>query len=925
VTAAQANVDAERAVLGALLVDPGQCGPVFAVATPDMFVQHSHRVLAAGLLQMHQGGTLMSEELVYRRLVVTGQLEEAGGAGYLRRLREASGGVEDAVHHAYGVRDAWTRRVLVAKLQRLQQAALDPAVEFGDVIAGLVAIAGEYPAAAGPLPATRRPVDQHPASAAVDEPPRPALTGDGGATANRAGEDRHRPREPERRPFTVRLARWSATHPWRAIAIWVLFVAACLVSGSQLHTKHVDVEGVAGEAARAHRIVAAGHLDPPAKEYILVTSRGGALNQAAATAALHDEADRLRGAAEVNRVDGPVPASDGQAMMLQVTLTGSVGKAADRAPALREITTAVQRTHPDVRVEETGEASIKSAVNEIVDRDFKRAELLSLPVTLLILIVAFGAVIAAGVPVVLALSSVAGAMGLAVFASYLTPATQTTNSVILLLGMAVGVDYSLFYLRREREERPRARDHIDAVQIAAETSGHAVIVSGTAVIVSICGLYLAGDPTFSSMASGSLLVVLAAMIGSLTVLPAILVKLGRWVDRLRVPVLWRITTRRGEPRLWPALLRPALCAPRTTVLVSVAVLGALALPALGMKLKLSGTEDLPRSAAAMRSFDRLTAAFPVTQVDHVVAVRAQPGEADEVRAALVDLAHRAAGDPLFAVDATPRIIASSDGRYTVLQLATPYPSGSDAARRSLQQLRTGLIPATIGAVPGAEYAVGGPVAATVDYSANIKQKLPYVIGFVLTLTFVVMVLMFRTVVIALMTIVLNLLSVGASYGFVVLVFQGSWAERLLDFRSMNAVASWLPLFLFAMLFGLSMDYHVFMISRIREAVAAGLPHRDAVGQGLTQSAGAVTSAAIIMVGVFAIFATLSLIDLKQLGIGLAAAVLLDATIIRALVMPSMLVLLGRTSWWMPRFRRSKRPRRPAPTEDTPVAPMVPVR
>jgi RND superfamily putative drug exporter len=559
----------------------------------------------------------------------------------------------------------------------------------------------------------------------------------------------------------------------------------------------------------------------------------------------------------------------------------------------------VQRDHPEVRIEETGDASIKRALDEIIDRDFRRAEVLSLPVTLLILLVAFGALIAAGIPIVLALSSVAGAMGLSVFASYLVPATLTTNSVILVLGMAGGVDYSLFYLRREREERARGRGHLDAVQIAAETSGHAVLVSGMAVIVCLCGLYIADDPTFSSMATGSVLVVLIAMIGSLTVLPAILAKLGPWVDRLRIPVLWRVTTRRGEPQLWPALLRPAVRAPLVTVLVSVAVLGAMALPALDMKLKLSGT------AAAMQTFDRLTAAFPVADVNHVIAVRAPASEAGRVRAALSDLSRRAADDPLFAADSAPRITTSSDGRVTTMQLATPYPSGSDASRSSLRQLREELAPATIGSVPGAEYAVGGPVAATVDYSAHIIEKLPWVIGFVLLLTFVVMVVTFRSIVIALTTIVLNLLSVGASYGLVVLVFQGTWAEDLLDFRSMHAVASWLPLFLFAMLFGLSMDYHVFMISRIREAVRAGLPPRTAVEQGITHSAGAVTSAAVVMVAVFAIFATLSTIDLKQLGIGLSVAVLLDATIIRAVVMPSVMVLLGGASWWAPRFMRPR--------------------
>jgi RND superfamily putative drug exporter len=711
----------------------------------------------------------------------------------------------------------------------------------------------------------------------------------------------------EKKPVTVRIARWSAEHPWRAITLWAVFVATCFVIGNAVGLKQAThTDEAIGESGRATVIADSGKFDDPAQESVVITSMSGPLDQTAAKAAAADVTTRMRGLADVAKVDDPVPSRDGKALLVQVTMAGDADTATDRVQSLRDTTAAVQRDHPGVRVEETGGPSINKALDETLGNDFKKAEMLSLPMTILILVIAFGALIAAGVPVLMAMSSVAAAIGLSALASQFIPAVDAVNSVILLIGLAVGVDYSLFYLRRKREERARGKAHLDAVEIAAETSGHAVVVSGIAVIISMAGLYLAGDAVFSSLATGSVLVVAVAVLGSLTVLPAMLAKLGRWVDRPRVPLLWRLTNRVGKPRFWPAVLRPALRFPLATLLVSVAALIALALPAFGMKLQFPGEQDLPRTTPAMQAHDRLTAAFPSTGTSHLVAVKAAPEKAGEVRAALTDLARRTATDPLFTpFDTGPQIRISADGRVTVMEVATPYAGRSDDARRSLDHLRTDLIPATVGTVSGAEYAVGGFVAGNSDYAAHIGRKLPLVMGFVLLLTFVVMVLTFRSVVVALTAICLNLLSAGAAYGLLVLVFQGTWAEGLLNFHSMGAIVSWLPLFLFVVLFGLSMDYHVFVVSRIREGVRRGLSTREAVTHGITTSAGTVTSAAIVMVAVFGIFATLSTVDMKQLGVGLAAAILLDATIIRAVVLPSLMSLLGDANWWAPRFLRRR--------------------
>jgi RND superfamily putative drug exporter len=722
--------------------------------------------------------------------------------------------------------------------------------------------------------------------------------------------DRH---DTRRQALTVRAARWSATHPWRAMALWVLFVATCTAVGNVSGTTKATNAGNIGETGRASQIIKAGDFPTePSVERVMISSLSGGLDVAAATAAAQDVSARMRALAGVSAVDGPLPSPDGTALLLSVRMTGDPATAADRVRPLLDTTAAVARDHPAVRVEEVGWASMNKGLTDTIVKDFRQAELFSIPVTLLILLIAFGALIAAGVPVLLGMSAVGSAIGLSALASHLIPTQDSTSSVILLIGLAVGVDYSLFYLKREREERALGAGHLAAVEIAAATSGRAVVISGIAVMISMAGMFLANDAIFSSISVGSILVVLVSVIGSITVLPALLAKLGRVVDRPRVPLLWRITAARtqasGEtatPRFWSTVLTPALRYPLVTLIISAGALVVLAVPALGMNLKLSGLQDIPRTVPAMRAYDRMTAAFPSTGSQHIVVVKAPASQLDQVRAAMADLTARAGTDPLFAHDQRPELTVSPNGLVTMLKVATPYAVGSPAADRSLARLRHDLVPATLGPVPGAEYAVTGDIAGNLDYSQHIKQKLPLVVGFVLLLTFLVMAWTFRSVVVAVTAIGLNMLSVGAAYGLLVVVFQHTWAQRLLDFQSTGTIISWLPMFLFVVLFGLSMDYHVFVVSRIREAVLRGVPNREAVAYGIARSAGVVTSAAVVMVGVFSIFGTLSTMDMKELGVGLASAILIDATIIRAVVLPSVMTLLGNANWWAPRFLRSR--------------------
>jgi putative drug exporter of the RND superfamily len=694
-----------------------------------------------------------------------------------------------------------------------------------------------------------------------------------------------------KRPVTVRVARWSATHPWSAISLWIAFVFACVALGSLAGLREMsDTDGTTGQSHTAAQWLHDASLESPDTETVLVTAPSGRLDTRSATRIATDAGAKLRVLPQVTGVAKAIVSPDRSAVAVQVTLAND----ADVAP-LQDVTQAVAEEHPNLHVEQVGSVSMNDAVNDQVASDLSAVTEYSLPVTIVIMLIAFGAIVAAGVPILLALSAVGAATGLASLASHLLPDSGSTSSMILLMGMAVGVDYSLFYVKRARAERHAGRSQLDAVEIAAETSGHSVLVSGVAVIVSMLGLFVTSDAVFSSLAAGSIIVVAVAVLGSLTVLPAVLVKLGKRIDRPRVPVLWRWTMSDREPRLWTALLRPSLRRPGRTLVISVVALGAVALPALGMRLSSDSAKSLPSSIAEKHTLDRLTAAFPGENTTYEVVVRTPAASGEAAGEALAGLAQRLRPDRLF-VAGSGNIDASADGTVHVLRLDAPVDPESDGARAGVAELRA-LTPDAVAGIAGAQWAVGGESARNLDTDNHLADRLPWVIAFVILLTMVIMGWVFRSAVLAVLTAAVNLLSAGAAFGVLVLVFQNSWANGLLGFESTGALINWIPLFTFAVLFGLSMDYHVFVLSSIREAAARGVPLHDAVPVGITRSAGTVTSAALVMVSVFAIFASLHMVEMKELGLGLAVAVLVDALVVRGVVLPSLLVLLGRRIWW----------------------------
>ncbi|HMG31499.1 MAG TPA: MMPL family transporter [Jiangellaceae bacterium] len=725
------------------------------------------------------------------------------------------------------------------------------------------------------------------------------------------------PREPTRpRGPIVAVATWSARHRWTALLLWIAFVAAAIVGGGMVGSKEIDDgEETIGASAAADRALLDAEFGELASESILVQNAGGGqLDASAADTALAELNTGLTGLAGVAAVSEPVPSADGTSQLVEVSLVEGAGTdeqkdeaAADAARDVQEVVTDLAAAHPELRVEQVGENTIGDALDQMYEDDFARAEFLSVPVTLAILLVVFGALIAAGVPILLALSSVGAAMGLSAFASYLVPSNEFLASVVLLVGMAVGVDYSLFYIRRDREERAKGDSVEHAISVVAATSGRAVVVSGITVAVAMSGMFLSGFSIFSAFAMGTILVVSVAVLGSVTVLPALLSILGRWVDRPRIPLLWRLARRNGGSRFWPAVLRPVLRRPVVALTLGVGALAALAAPALGMTLSNPDIDDMPDSIPEIQTYQRITDAYPSEGKAHTVAVWSEDGsalDAPAVDAAVAELTSRTdAGTAFFATEGVVPEVEYAEGGE-VARFSVPAASNADdpQGRGSLEELRE-LVPETVGAVPGIDTGVTGEIAWDIDFRDVLSERLPLVIGFVLLLTVLVLVLAFRSLAIALTAAALNLLSVAAAYGLLVLVFQNTWAEGLLDFTSNGAIITWLPLFLFVILFGLSMDYHVFVVSRIREGRRAGLSTREAVAEGITKSAGVVTSAALVMVAVFSIFATLSPLDFKQMGVGLAAAILIDATIVRAVLLPAAMSLLGERNWWMPRWLR----------------------
>jgi putative drug exporter of the RND superfamily len=708
-------------------------------------------------------------------------------------------------------------------------------------------------------------------------------------------------------PMVERVAGWSARHRKTALFGWLLLVAGAVVLSGMLGTKNLNSYDP-GQAGQAERVLSRPGVVQPATETVLVQARSG-------TRTVAGDPEIRRAIRQVTAALGAMPgvatgiesplapgggkliSRDGRSALITFNVAGNQNNVDQTVVAAEHAVAAVQAAHPGLRVAESGQASVDRATNNTISSDFHRAEITSVPITLVLLLCVFGALIAAGIPLLLAGTAVVSAISLLAIPSRWLPVGSTTSSVVLLVGMAVGIDYSLFYLRREREERAAGADTYTALRTAAATSGRAIVVSGLTVMISLAGLFLTGIDIFSGLAVGTIMVVGITVLGSLTALPAALSLLGSWVDRGRIPFLGRRRTAARPSRVWTALARRVVAKPVLFGGAAALALAALAMPALGMRLADPGLHDLPANIPVVQNLLATQRAFPGGPSPAEVVVTGDNLSGPAVRHAVTALQGRAATSTLLREPVTAALLDHGQVMVVSVPLAG---GGTDAtSNRALAQLRDQALPATLGRVGGIDYAVTGMTAGNHDFDAKLSATMPLVFAFVLGLAFLVLMVTFRSVFIPLTSIALNLLSIGAAYGVLTLVFQDGHLHGPLGFSPYGAIVPWMPLFMFVLLFGLSMDYHVFILSRIRELRLRGMPTPEAITTGIGASAGVVTSAAVIMVAVFSIFATLSVIEFKMIGIGLATAILIDATVVRGVLMPAAMSLLGERNWYLP--------------------------
>ena len=729
-----------------------------------------------------------------------------------------------------------------------------------------------------------------------------------------------RQRPPSQRSnIAGRMARWSAHNRKKAIFGWLALSIALFAVSIVSPMKQIVFETSGpGESGRMDKILYEDFRQPGG-EAVLIQHRTLTAADPAFQKTVQAIVAGVTPLDAIAKVESPLDAensgqisSDKHSAFVGLEIAGDPDKAPDKIDPVVDRVDELQSAHPGYYIGSFGTSTGKAVEAGFFD-DLKKAGEFSVPLTLIILVLAFGALVAAGIPLVLALTAVLGTLGLVALISQVLPMSDSVSAIILLIGLAVGVDYTMFYLKREREERAAGRSEEAALEAAAATSGRSVLISGSTVMVAMAGMFLTGDAGFASFGAATITVVAVAMLGSLTVLPALLSKLGDNVDRLRIPFVHRLRRDDGEGRVWGAIIDRVLRRPALSAALAAGVLVALAVPAIQLHTANPNIDTYPQNL--LKTYKRMKAAFPGTQVAANVVVKAPNVDAPAMKEAIGQLEWRALSHGLMY---EPIDVDVNEAK-TVANISIPVRgSGTDSkSNEALAALRDEIVPVTVGSVSGAVAGVTGETAQSKDFNDQMKTVAPLVFGFVLLFAFVLMLVSFRSLVIAAKTIVLNLLSVGAAYGILVLVFQHGWGKQLLGFEFTGGIDPFLPILLFVILFGLSMDYHVFVLSRVREGYESGMTTDEAVAHGIKSTAGVVTSAAIVMVGVFAIFATLQMMIFKQFGVGLASAILIDATLIRAILLPASMKLLGDWNWylprwleWLPRLEHEKTPEAP---------------
>ena len=701
------------------------------------------------------------------------------------------------------------------------------------------------------------------------------------------------------------LTAMCARHPWRTIVVWVILVLVAVAAIGGLLGGALTTEGNPTNNPQSQRAEdALSAAFPPTAgatvtDIVVVRSPRYPVEAPQFQALVRRLASQVRRAGGVDSVRSYLDARD-QSFVSTDRHATMVQLAASSDDGIDDIVGFVERA--DARagfaVSVTGQKTLDRDFNELSQSDLQHGELqIGLPAALIILLLVFGAVVAGLVPLLITLPSIAVALGLVAVLAHTFSLSVFVINMLTGMGLALAIDYSLFVVSRFREERGRGRDKLDAIGASATTANRAVIFSGTTFVIAMFGMLIVPSSIMRSLAVGAIVVGIVSVIASATLLPALLGLLGDRVDALRIPVIGRRSLEAANPegRFWGAVVRAVLRRPGLSLALSVALLLAAASPILGLRIGTSGVTALPDRFVSKQGFAALQRDFPSATSDPVEIVLAEGANQPGARRALSQVRTKLAADPRFGPGEIER---SADDRVALLSVPVRGDPSGDAAVSAVRQLRSTTVPAAFENTE-AEVLVGGTTSENIDYFDSVIGPAPWVIALVLTLTFVFLTIVFRSVVVAATAVVLNLLSVGAAYGLLVVVFQNGVGANLLGFTQTDTIEAWVPLFLFSVLFGLSMDYQVFLLSRIRERYDETRDTTDAVTFGVASTARIITGAALIIVAVFAGFASGELIMFQQMGFGVAAALLIDATIIRSVVLPSAMKLLGDWNWYLP--------------------------
>jgi RND superfamily putative drug exporter len=703
---------------------------------------------------------------------------------------------------------------------------------------------------------------------------------------------------------TRRIALASARHPWRTIAAWGVVSVLALVAVGALLGDSLTTEGRPTNDPQSERAADARAQALPgatrATEAIVVRSTVHTADSREFqrfVASLADELRILEGLeVPMDSESAAAISSDGRALLGLLTVYD-----ADYADA---VISAVRKAdaHPAFEVNITGEKTREHDFNKLSQDDLKSGELqFGLPAAFIILLLVFGGLVAGLVPLLMAMLSIVVALGLTALVAQGFELSVFVVNMLTGMGLALGIDYALFVVSRYREERGRGRDELDAIAASGSTASRAVLFSGTAFVIAMFGMLIVPSSIMRSLAVGAILVGAVSVAAALTLLPALLGLLGDRVDALRIPFIGSRSTEAANPegRFWGAVVDRVLRRPGLSLAASVVVLLALASPILGMHVGTSGVTTLPERFESRQGFTALAADFPEATTEPTEIVVTENASRPEVGRALAGLQAALADDSRFGES---RIERSADGEVAVLTVAVQGDPSGERAIDGVRDLRSRLVPAAF-ADTDTEVLVGGLTSENIDYFDSVIDPAPIVIAFVLGLTFVLLTVVFRSLVVAGLTVVLNLLSVGAAFGLLVLVFQHGVGAELFGFQEVDSIEAWVPLFLFSVLFGLSMDYQVFMLSRIKERYDARGDTNEAVRFGVASTARIITGAALIIVAVFAGFARGDLVMFQQMGFGVAVALLIDATLIRSVLLPAAMRALGRWNWYLPSWLR----------------------